>query len=202
VPNDDDIKASIDDFADYVEPRQLFWVDIETTGLDKSLDQILEVGITRYDVGSRRIMNSISVAIAKSDAMLNSLNDFVKEMHNKSGLIDYVRQYGLPVWDAEDKLAAWLSDNGCNPEIDWMCGSSVHFDRAFLEKEMALVTEFFHYRNLDVSSIKNMCELYNPTLLAKRPKPQQLHRALPDIQDTIGEYHFYVDNFIYVQEDL
>jgi oligoribonuclease len=177
------------------------FVDIETTGLDHLTDLILEVGIVITD-SDLQLIDMYDVQIWESptyDRKWESVDAFVRNMHDKSGLYDQCRAEGLIPTDAENLLYEWLDGHGVRNVP--LAGSSVHFDRSFLYEDMPKLHSVFGYRNIDVSSIKELCRRVNPDLLAKldsHTTRKEHHRAVDDCQDTIGELRFYLDNFLWV----
>ena len=165
----------------------LNWVDIETTGLDAKKDAILEVAIVVTDDDLNELASkSIVVMPNVSHSMLMSLmDDYVREMHMRSGLIEVLHRGPGPE-QAEQALIKFLAENS---EKSPMCGSSVHFDRAFLKEQMPELEKCFAYRNIDVSTLKELVKRWSPSLEFKiDDKP---HRALPDIRASIAELRHY-----------
>lgn len=168
----------------------LAWVDLETTGLDPQNDVILEIGV-QLTLDDLTFVNSDSAVIQHFGTL--ALPDLVQKMHTKNGLLAELR-YGEPLAEAELRMIALLQ---ALPEPSPMCGSSVHFDRGFLKKHMPRLEAMFHYRNIDISTVKELAARWlpmNPTLASiPVPVPQKLHRVDPDLEDTIAEASFYRD---------
>lgn len=180
----------------------LVWVDIETTGLDPDQDYLLEVGVilTTPDL---EVIDGRSVLVCDDPAGITkqlNANPAVHEMHSRSGLLK-VYPGVLPASAAEAELGRFLravtaTTDEMVMELGPMCGSSVHFDRAFLKRHMPRLEAAFHYRNLDISGIREAAKLWAPHLVESAPTEKKLHRALPDIDDTLAlARHFRTELF-------
>jgi oligoribonuclease len=175
-------------------------VDIETTGLSHITDLILEVGMVITDA-NLEVIDIFDVQIWDSpiyDTTWSMVPAFISNMHTKSGLLDRCRAEGLLPKDAEEQACEFLAGHGAL-ELP-MTGSSIHFDRSFLNEDMPRLNEMFGHRNIDVSSIKELCRRFNPELYAKldtATEKKGAHRAVDDCMDTIGELKFYRDNFMF-----
>lgn len=181
--------------------KRLVWVDIETTGLNVENDSILEIGLMITDHFGNKIDSTSSLVGSgwRVDDFV-SMPDVVKEMHSKSGLLhELIWTSNLSARSVEQALCNWLKESGLNDPPMW--GSSVHFDRAFLKAKMPKLEAMFSYRNGDISSIKEICRRVNPGLLDRLnellPK-RGIHRAIPDLEDSINEYIFYLNEFLQI----
>lgn len=183
--------------------------DIETTGLDESMDYVLEVAFAVTDIygeviDARDWLVPIVGDWWKFNAITRAKADpVVGKMHESSGLwkdLDDVT-YSKAELEIEEEIVDWLC--GFNlPKVP-LAGSSVSFDRKFISKYFPAVHDLFTYRNIDVSSVKELCKDLAPEVYAKlstETHPQKLHRALPDVLDTIEEYKFYLTNFLKVDK--
>ncbi len=193
----------------------MVWVDIETTGLDPMFELPLEIGLRvtdaeGNDLDERTLSREFSTLIwndSWSHDRLYQLDEVVQEMHTASGLIDDMScSWGMPgdpnrrsPVDASLDIVTWLESLGLEKGTMPMCGSTINFDRGFLERHMPKLHDWFHYRNVDVSTLKNACKLLNPTLAKSIPPKRGVHRVLADIDDSIFEYQFYLDNFLHVK---
>lgn len=125
----------------------------------------------------------------------------VREMHGKSGLLNECNQFGMHPDAAMEHFYEWLEGHGVKSETEEpMVGSSVQFDRSFLDTNWPAVSNRFNYRNIDISSIKELCKRFNPSVYAKldeHTSPKKLHRVLPDLHDSIAEFKFYLENFLF-----
>lgn len=184
----------------------LVWVDLETTGLEPDNDLILEVGflVTSLDLTAPPIASYDTVVRYPRPETIRYANDFVRDMHKASGLDDSLlagegRPLHLIEVEAVEFLKEWVP-----PQHAPLCGSSVHFDRAMLKSWLPNVEAFFHYRNIDISTLKELSKRLNPRVasrLDEQTSPKKLHRALPDLYDTINEAQFYIDNFLFVDPE-
>jgi oligoribonuclease len=181
----------------------MIWVDIETTGLDPLNDTILEVGFCVTDT-ELKVVSEFDVLIwdAGSQTYVDKADTFVKKMHGPDGtdLFRIAKEEGIRWADAERALLGWMAEVGVTKD-DPLCGSSVHFDRGFLKDQLDTIESQFSHRNIDNSTIKELCRRYNPNVYASVDEfthPKKLHRAMPDLADTIEEHGFYMDNFLWV----
>lgn len=177
------------------------FVDIETTGLEHTTELVLEIGviITDLDLQQIDVYDSQVWESPLYDRKWESTDPFVQTMHHGNGLLEQCRAEGQTMQDAEETIAEFLKGHGVDGEP--MCGSSVHFDRMFLAEQFPAIAECFSHRNIDVSTLKELCMRLNPELYAKlegaAPKRER-HRVIEDIEDTIGELQFYRDNFLFL----
>lgn len=192
--------------------NRLVWTDLETFGLDPERDPIIEIGFLLTDLELKPIDKFTTLIWEEGvydTAYKNLLKDaenggdgkFVLDMHNKSGLWDAARSLGGSIALAATEVHEWLDEHDINGK-DPLCGSSVGFDRGMLGTQFPDIEQRFHYRNIDISSLKELCLRYNPRVAAKMSEvtsPQKLHRSLPDLMDTIGEFQFYLDNFLWTE---
>lgn len=171
---------------------QFIFVDIETTGLDERHDCILEVAlvVADYDL---QIKNETSYVLAlPRHYPASEWGPGVETMHGTSGLLDLCAHSDHDPYTVESKLLDWLKKAGFKENLHPMCGNSVHFDRRFLRAYMPMLEEFFHYRNIDVSTIKGLAKAW---YVGEAPKPAiKPHRALLDCRDSISELKWYREN--------
>ena len=174
--------------------KNLVWLDCEMTGLVPERDRIIEIAviITSPDLAIR--IEGPVFAIHQSDALLDSMDAWNKGTHGKSGLIAKVKVSTVTEEQAEAQLIAFISQyvpaNG-SP----MCGNSIGQDRRFLAKYMPKLEAFFHYRNLDVSTLKELAKRWKPEVYASFKK-QQRHTALADVHESIDELLHYREHFL------
>ena len=172
----------------------LVWVDMEMTGLRPDHDRIIEVALVITDESLTVRAQSESFAIRQTDEVLGGMDQWNQSTHKRSGLIDRVRVSPWSETSAEqallDFLAPWVP-SGKSP----MCGNSICQDRRFMARHMPRLESFFHYRNLDVSTLKELCRRWRPEVARKFGK-RGAHTALADIFESIDELRFYRDHFI------
>jgi oligoribonuclease len=167
----------------------LVWIDLEMTGLDPDRDRIIEIATIVTNSELDVLAEGPVIAIHQPDAVLDSMDDWNRNTHGESGLIDRVRHSRSTTADAEQQTLAFLeahADPGASP----MCGNSICQDRRFLYREMPRLERFFHYRNLDVSTIKELARRWAPEVLAGLTKESR-HQALDDVRESIRELGYY-----------
>ncbi len=171
----------------------LIWIDLEMTGLDPGQDLILEIATLVTDKDLNEIAVGPELALAAPEAALAGMDDWNQQHHGASGLIARVRESKVSAQAAEAATLSFLQQHlpaGVSP----MCGNSIHQDRRFLRRYMPALEGYFHYRNLDVSTVKELCGRWRPELLDRISK-QSAHRALSDIRESIAELRFYQSEF-------
>jgi oligoribonuclease len=179
-----------------VRPNEfnLVWLDMEMTGLDPDNDRIIEVAVVVTDPELNIIAEGPVFAIHQSDETLDKMDNWNKGTHGKSGLIDRVRASTVTEAQAELELIAFLKQY-VPANKSPMCGNSICQDRRFMARGMPKLEAFFHYRNLDVSTLKELCRRWKPEL-ASGFKKHQKHTALADINESIEELRYYREHFI------
>ena len=172
----------------------LVWLDMEMTGLEPDTDCIIEVAVVVTDSELNILGEGPVFAIHQSDAALDGMDAWNKGTHGRSGLIERVKASTVTEEQAETALIAFLKDYvpaGKSP----MCGNSICQDRRFMARCMPKLEAFFHYRNLDVSTLKELCKRWKPEL-ASGFKKHQKHTAMADIIESIEELRYYREHFI------
>jgi oligoribonuclease len=184
--------------ASTVAPRpnemNLVWVDMEMTGLEPDTDRIIEVAMVVTDMHLNLLAEGPVLAIHQSDATLDAMDAWNKGTHGRSGLIDRVKASTVTEEQAEAELIAFMKQwvpNGKSP----MCGNTIGQDRRFMVRYMPKLEAFFHYRNVDVSTLKELCKRWKPEIVSGFKK-QQKHTALADIVESIEELKYYREHFI------
>ena len=172
----------------------LIWIDLEMTGLDTVNDTIIEIATIVTDRHLNELAEGPVIAIGQSQSTMDAMDDWNTRQHGESGLTERVLRSASTTVDAETKTLAFLSewvDEGASP----MCGNSICQDRRFLAREMPALERYFHYRNLDVSTLKILAQQWAPAVAGGFDKESR-HRALDDIRDSIAELIWYRDNFL------
>lgn len=172
----------------------LIWIDMEMTGLDPETCRIIEVAAIVTDNQLNVIAEAPVLAIHQSDALLAAMDEWCTRTHGASGLVARVRASSIDEAAAEAQLIAFLSQYvvpGSSP----MCGNSIGQDRRFMARYMPQLERFFHYRNLDVSTLKELCRRWRPELMAGLHK-KGTHLALDDIRESIAELRYYREHFL------
>ena len=172
----------------------LIWIDLEMTGLYPDTDRIIEIAVIVTDAHLNNRVEGPVFAIHQSDAALDAMDAWNKGTHGKSGLIDRVKASTVDETQAEVLVIEFLKQyvpKGKSP----MCGNSICQDRRFLARTMPKLEDFFHYRNLDVSTLKELAKRWKPEILAGFKKAQA-HTALADITESIDELAYYREHFL------
>ncbi|WP_067515605.1 oligoribonuclease [Endozoicomonas ascidiicola] len=172
----------------------LIWIDLEMTGLDPQNDRIIEIATIVTDGQLNVLEEGPVMAIHRSDAILETMNEWCIQTHAATGLTERVRQSSISENKAEQRTLDFVRrhvDQGVSP----MCGNSIGQDRRFLNRYMPDLHNYFHYRNIDVSTLKELARRWNPELLDKFTK-KGTHLALEDIRESIEELQFYRKHFI------
>ena len=170
--------------------ERLVWIDCEMTGLDLKADALVEVAALVTDFDLNVIGEGIDVLIKPPQAALDQMIDFVRNMHVSSGLLEEL-EGGMTMADAEQQVLAYIREHcpdGSRPPLG---GNTVATDRAFLARDMPTLEGFLHYRNVDVSSIKELARRWYPRTYFASPAKRGNHRALADIQESIEELRYY-----------
>lgn len=174
--------------------QNLVWLDCEMTGLDPERDRLIEIAVIVTGPGLQPRIEGPVFAIHQSDAQLNLMDAWNKGTHGKSGLTERVRASTIGEAEAERRIIEFL-ERYVPKQASPMCGNSIGQDRRFLVKYMPRLEAFFHYRNLDVSTLKELARRWKPDVYASFKKRQQ-HTALADVQESIDELAHYREHFI------
>ncbi len=175
------------------DPLNLIWIDLEMTGLDTAGDYIIEIATVVTDSALNILAEGPVIAIHQDEAVLSAMDDWNTKQHGKSGLLDRVRASRYGEAQAEQETLAFLSQY-VPPRASPMCGNSICQDRRFLARCMPELERYFHYRNLDVSTVKELARRWAPSVFNGYTK-ESSHLALDDIRDSIDELRYYGQNF-------
>ena len=178
------------------DPMRLIWIDLEMTGLKTDTDHIIEIATVVTDKNLNVLDQGPVLAIHQSDATLDAMDDWNRRQHASSGLTQRVRESKTTVAEAESQTVAFLT-RWIEPGMSPMCGNSICQDRRFLAREMPALERYFHYRNLDVSTLKELARRWNPDAYSGFQK-SSTHLALDDIRDSIRELEHYRSTFLRV----
>jgi oligoribonuclease len=169
----------------------LVWIDLEMTGLDPDTDVIVEIATIITDGQLERVERGPDLLVATPPEALAQMDDVVRDMHTMSGLLDALRHVDRAVADAEAETLAFVRAHVPDPAVAPLAGNSVHADRMFLRRYMPTLEAHLHYRNVDVSTLKELVRRWRPHLLDEAPVKSERHRALDDIVESIDELRFY-----------
>jgi oligoribonuclease len=174
--------------------QNLVWIDLEMTGLMPETDRIIEIAVVVTDAHLGNRVEGPVLAIHQSDAALDAMDAWNKGTHGRSGLIDRVKASTVDEAEAEAQVIEFLR-RYVPKNVSPMCGNSICQDRRFLARTMPRLEAFFHYRNLDVSTLKELAKRWKPEILAGFKKAQA-HTALADIHESIDELVYYREHFL------
>ncbi|MEN9854834.1 MAG: oligoribonuclease [Actinomycetota bacterium] len=168
----------------------IVWVDCEMTGLDIEKDEICEIAVIVTDGELKPVDEGIQIVVKPSDSAMANMGDFVRQMHTDSGLLSEIPN-GNSASAAELLVLDYLKKYITEPKTAPLAGNSIGTDRMFLIKYMPNLDAFLHYRNIDVSSLKELVRRWYPRVYFNLPKKNGAHRALADIRESIQELRYY-----------
>jgi len=168
----------------------LVWMDMEMSGLDPERERIIEIATAITDPSLAIVAEGPSLAIHQPDELLDAMDDWNQEHHRTSGLLDRVRASTVSEAEAEERTLQFIAQY-CPAQSAPLAGNSIHHDRRFLQRYMPRLSAYLHYRNVDVSTIKELVRRWYPDVLANAPKKKEAHRALDDLRESIDELRYY-----------
>lgn len=177
--------------------KNLIWIDLEMTGLDPEKDRIIEIATVITDTHLNILAEGPVFAVHQSEERLAQMDEWNTKQHNKSGLVQRIRENSVSETVAEQATLEFCKqwvDKGKSP----MCGNSICQDRRFLCRYMPELAAFFHYRNLDVSTLKELAKRWKPRIMSGAKKESK-HLALDDIKESIEELVYYREHFILLE---
>ncbi len=176
------------------DANHLIWIDMEMTGLNPETDRVIEIALVITDGALTTIAEAPVLVVHQDDVALAGMDSWNQSTHARTGLTGKVRASTFDEATAEQQMLAFLREH-VPPRTSPMCGSSICQDRRFLARWMPALEDYFHYRNLDVSSLKELCRRWQPDI-AKGWVKQGKHEALADIYESIDELKYYREHFI------
>ncbi|RQW29691.1 oligoribonuclease [Rhodobacteraceae bacterium CH30] len=176
------------------DPNKLIWLDMEMTGLEPDSDRIIEVAMVVTDSQLNVLDQSEVYVVHQSDAVMSGMDEWNTKTHGRTGLTERVRASSLSEAEVEAALLAFMQQHVAE-RVTPMCGNSIGQDRRFMARWMPKLEAYFHYRNLDVSTLKELCKRWKPDVYKGVVKKGK-HEALADIMESIEELRYYRENFI------
>ncbi len=176
------------------DPKTLIWLDMEMTGLEPDRDRIIEIAIVLTNEALETIAEAPVITVHQPDSVLDAMDEWNRNTHGKSGLIERVKVSAVSEAEAEAQALAFLQQ-WVPARTSPMCGNSVCQDRRFLARWMPALENWFHYRNLDVSTVKELARRWRPEIY-EGVKKAGSHTALADIHESIAELRHYRDHFL------
>lgn len=174
-----------------VKNDSFVWIDLEMTGLDAGKDRILEVACIITDTDLNKKHEGLNMIIHQPNEVLNSMNDWCKVNHGKTGLTKAVQSSKITEEEADFDLSNYIKEYTQSNGTRFLAGNTVHMDKRFLEKYMPKTDSLLHYRIIDVSTVKELCNHWYPEMYKSIISKKLVHRALDDIQESIDELKLY-----------
>lgn len=165
------------------------------TGLDLDRHVIVEIATLVTDDELNIVAEGPDIVIATSEEDLGAMDDVVIKMHTESGLLTEIKKSTIALQDAGAATLDFLRQHAPGPRKIPLCGNSIGVDRRFLQRYLPQIEDFLHYRSIDVSTVKELCKRWYPSLYGKAPQKAGSHRALDDIRESVAELAYYRDNF-------
>lgn len=169
----------------------LAWIDLEMTGLDPSTEVIVEIAVLITDDNLEIVAEGPDLVVSAPAEKLAAMGDVVRRMHASSGLTTAIEASTLSLEDAGKQVLAFLRQHISQPGMVPLCGNSIGTDRRFLAAYLPELENFFHYRSVDVSTVKELCRRWYPDTYAAAPSKASAHRALDDIRESVKELRYY-----------
>jgi len=179
---------------------RLVWLDLEMTGLDVTRHTIVEIAVLVTDAELERLDEGIDLVVHQPPAALAEMDDFVRAMHERSGLLPAIDASRVSLEQAGTAALDYIR-NHVDPGTAPLCGNSIGVDRRFLDRYLPELDQYLHYRSIDVSSLKELCRRWYPEVYRHRPGKQETHRALDDVRESIAELRFYREQILKPAED-
>ena len=175
----------------HADDDNLVWLDLEMTGLDVEKHTIVEIACVVTNSDLEPLDEGIDIVIHQDAEALARMDDFVRKMHTKSGLLPAISASTVSLDEAHAQTLAYVRAHVAAPGTAPLCGNSIGTDRRFLDRYMHDLDTYLHYRSIDVSSLKELCRRWYPEVYAKRPGKAEQHRALDDVRESLAELRFY-----------
>ena len=180
---------------------RLVWIDLEMTGLDVERHRIVEIAVLVTDAPLEVLADGLDLVVHQPPEVLADMDDFVRKMHTKSGLLPEIERSSLTLESAGKQAIEYIKQFVPEPGTAPMCGNSIGVDRRFLDRYLPELDRYLHYRSIDVSSLKELCRRWYPAVYKKRPGKAEAHRALDDIRESVAELRYYRETIMRSPED-
>ena len=175
---------------------RLVWLDLEMTGLDVRRHVIVEIAVLVTDGELAPLDEGIDLVVHQPPSALAAMDDFVRAMHTKSGLLPAIEASPLSLADAGAQALAYVQSHVPAAGTAPLCGNSIGVDRRFLDHQLPALDQYLHYRSIDVSSLKELCRRWYPAVYKGRPGKVESHRALSDVLESIAELRYYREHML------
>ena len=175
---------------------RLVWIDLEMTGLDVGRHRIVELAVLVTDAELEILDDGVDLVVHQPPEALAEMDDYVRKMHTKSGLLAEIEASTLSPGAAGAQALAYIGERVPEPGTAPLCGNSIGVDRRFLHRYLPELDNYLHYRSIDVSSFKELCRRWYPEVYAKLPRKAEAHRALADIRESVAELRFYREHML------
>jgi oligoribonuclease len=175
---------------------RLVWIDLEMTGLDLERHRIVELAVLVTDARLEVLAEGLDLVVHQPPEVLANMDEFVRKMHTKSGLLPEIERSSLTLEAAGKQAIEYIKQFVPEPGMAPMCGNSIGVDRRFLDRYLPVLDRYLHYRSIDVSSLKELCRRWYPEAYKKRPSKTETHRALDDIRESVAELRYYRDTIM------
>ncbi|MCJ7439902.1 MAG: oligoribonuclease [Acidimicrobiia bacterium] len=195
---DDDTSPDADTGTDAETgaPDLLVWLDLEMTGLEVSRHVVVEIAVLVTDSALVALDDGIDVVVHQPEAAMAEMDDFVRKMHTRSGLLPAIAASDVTLADAQARVLEYVRSHVPTPRTAPLCGNSIGVDRRFMHQQLPELDEYLHYRSVDVSSLKELCRRWYPDAYQQRPGKKETHRALDDVLESIAELRYYRDTML------
>ena len=177
-------------------PDPLVWLDLEMTGLDVTRHVIVEIAILVTDSALVPVDDGIDIVIHQPEPAMAEMDDFVRKMHTRSGLLTEIAASNVTLDDAHARALDYVRAHVPKARTAPLCGNSIGVDRRFMHQQLSELDEYLHYRSVDVSSLKELCRRWYPEVYGHRPAKNETHRALDDVRESIAELRYYRDTML------
>jgi oligoribonuclease len=175
---------------------RLVWLDLEMTGLDVSTDVIVEIAALVTNAALEPLDQGIDVVVHQPAGVLARMDDFVRTMHTKSGLLTEIEASSVTLDEAGAAVLGYVQGHVPAARVAPLCGNSIGVDRRFLDRQLPDLDAYLHYRSIDVSSLKELCRRWYPDVFRRRPVKTEAHRALDDVRESIKELRYYRETML------